>query len=48
MTSWLTNRSGERPSSGEPLCSARFDVEPCGSQFGDFCGVSNDVNCTLE
>jgi hypothetical protein len=48
MTSWLSKEGGGRPKSGEPFCSVRFDVEPCGGQFGDFCGVSNDVNCTLE
>jgi hypothetical protein len=48
MTSWLSNDSAARPKSGEPFCSVRFDVEPCGGQYGDFCGVSNDVSCTLE
>jgi hypothetical protein len=48
MVAWLTNAAApERPASGEPFCSAPFELDSCGS-FGDYCAVTGGVDCTIE
>jgi hypothetical protein len=48
LVAWLSRLTGaiDRVEPGDVFCTARFRVDSCGS-FGDYCGVTRGVDCTL-
>ena len=50
MTSWLSRGSGssDRPAELEPFCSVAFELADCGAQFGGYCDLAREIDCTIE
>jgi hypothetical protein len=50
LVAWLSRRTSNVDSidKGDVFCTSTFSIGACGSQFGDYCGVSSGVNCTLD
>jgi hypothetical protein len=51
VVAWLAKRSdgeltGVEP--GDAFCTARFAIEGCGLFFGGYCGVTENINCTID
>jgi hypothetical protein len=48
LVAWLSkNSEAKQLESGDRFCSVRFRISSC-AQYGDFCGVTNGVNCSLS
>lgn len=49
MTAWLSATEGtQRPGANDPQCTVSFFIGDCGGFAGDYCEVTDDVDCTLK
>jgi len=50
MVAWLSHdpELPARPATGDPSCSAPFQLKACSAGFGGYCTVSGEVDCTIE
>ncbi len=49
MTAWLSSDDAAvAPKADDPQCSVAFSLNKCSAQFGDYCGDTANVNCTIQ
>jgi hypothetical protein len=49
IVAWLSAAGGgEAPASGEMYGTATFALAPCGEAIDDYCGVTHEVDVTIE
>jgi hypothetical protein len=50
LVAWLSHRASDVVAieKGDVYCTVVFSIRSCGVQYGDYCGVTQGVGCTLE
>jgi len=51
LVTWLSKKSDGGFTSIEPgdaFCTARFTIDTCGLFYGGYCGVTGNVDCTID